>query len=316
MKTIQRTDCHSPASITPADYEYVAQEHLKVEGDLGALLYIQEQRRIIREHMARTGGTYSKHEHGGNCMVCGSVRAIYTVLFYHAKTNSYVRTGQECAQIIDRRAAEGLEKMRDACRHFREFQSGKKKAKGILAEAGIAGAWDVYEYAEKKEPEQCHDRNGEFMSKNLPFEEQTIWDIVGKLIKYGSSSDNQIKFLRNLMDKIANRAATAAKIEAEKAAAPAIPEIPEGRVVIEGIVLSTRAEETMYGETIKMLVKDDRGFKLWGSAASKLLSDASGPLKGCRVRFAAQVERSKDDKAFGFYKRPTQPEVLAVPVPA
>lgn len=104
--------------------------------------------------------------------------------------------------------------------------------------------------------------------------------------------------------KVAAAAAAKAAQEAERDAADPCP---TGRVVITGEVLSTKLQESYYGSTWKMLVKDDRGFKVWGSIPSSL--DAS---RGCRVTFTAAIEPSNDDDKFGFYKRPTKAEILEV----
>jgi len=88
----------------------------------------------------------------------------------------------------------------------------------------------------------------------------------------------------------------------------AIPEdLLDGRVEIEGQVLSTRTEAFGYGWTTKMLVKVRHGegfFKLWGTAPVALLGDE--PLKGAHVRFTARVRRSDRDEHFGFITRPTK----------
>src|SRR5580693_2680404 len=94
---MSRQDTHRPSAIKPEEYQYVAMEYLKVE-DLGSALMLQAEREKIREHFARTKGTYSSHTHGGNCMCCGSPNALYTILFYHQPTNTYIRLGQDCAQ--------------------------------------------------------------------------------------------------------------------------------------------------------------------------------------------------------------------------
>tara|TARA_Y100001938_G_scaffold151191_1_gene247147 strand:- start:5493 stop:6347 length:855 start_codon:yes stop_codon:yes gene_type:complete len=78
--------------------------------------------------------------------------------------------------------------------------------------------------------------------------------------------------------------------------------VPYGRIDVCGEVLSVKSQESMYGWTLKMLVKDRRGFKLWGSVPSAI-DDVS---RGDKIKFTAAVERSKDDEKFGFYKRPTK----------
>lgn len=280
---IERTDCHCPSRLVPDDYEYVAQEVTKIEG-LGDCIYIQEQRAIIRAHMARTGGTYSRHEHGGTCGVCGSVNAIYTVLFYHARTNSYVRTGQECAELIDRAAGMGLTRLRAIVKDAREAQAGIKKAKALLADAGLSAAWDIYAVA------------GE-----VKREEGIIRDIVGRIVKWGNMSDAQRGFMGNLMRAIAERPAReAARLAEAEAAAPC----PTGKVRIVGVVLSVREESSGFGyrpkTVFKMLVKADEGFKVWGSIPSGATWG-----KGDRVDFTATVTPKDGDPKFGFFKRPT-----------
>src|ERR1700678_2644037 len=124
-----RTDIHRPSVIDPSDYAFVAFECIKIEaGDIGACFYQQAQREIIRNHMAHTGGTYSSHSHGGNCRVCGNANAIYTVLFYHEKTNTYVRMGDTCAQKTDMAFSNAeFNRFRTAINDAREAQAGKKK---------------------------------------------------------------------------------------------------------------------------------------------------------------------------------------------
>ena len=76
---------------------------------------------------------------------------------------------------------------------------------------------------------------------------------------------------------------------------------PTGRVAITGEVLSTKWQDSAYGRSLKMLVKDDRGFKVWGSVPSSM-----NPNRGDRITFMAAVQPSQDDEKFGFFKRPTK----------
>jgi hypothetical protein len=67
-----RVDVHRPSVIEPDEYQFVAYEHLG--GGMADIEIIAENRRLIAEHMAQTGGTYSSHQHGGNCHICGAMR--------------------------------------------------------------------------------------------------------------------------------------------------------------------------------------------------------------------------------------------------
>ena len=85
----------------------------------------------------------------------------------------------------------------------------------------------------------------------------------------------------------------------------AAEDIVEGKQLIAGTILSTkRVEGYAYNQWIlKMLVKDDRGFKVWGSVPASIYADAE---KGTRIQFNASIQASNDDPKFGFFKRPTK----------
>ena len=83
---------------------------------------------------------------------------------------------------------------------------------------------------------------------------------------------------------------------------------PEGRIVITGIVLAFKLQSSQFGDTPKMLVQDDRGFRVWGSVP-KSLDDAE---RENRITFTATVTASDRDAKFGFFKRPTKAEILEV----
>lgn len=80
---------------------------------------------------------------------------------------------------------------------------------------------------------------------------------------------------------------------------------PEGRVVITGTVLAFKWQESLYGDTLKMLVQDDRGFRVWGSVPSSLDAERES-----RITFTATVTASDNDAKFGFFKRPTKAAVV------
>lgn len=116
-------------------------------------------------------------------------------------------------------------------------------------------------------------------------------------------SDKQLAAAKASIAKDAERAA---QREAERAnASPVV----EGRQEITGKVVSVKAKEDPYsysgGIVWKMTVKDDRGFKVWGTVPSTI-----DPEQGDRVTFTATVSASKDDNAFGFFKRPTKAAMI------
>jgi hypothetical protein len=283
---MKRTDIHRPSVINPDEYEFVAFEYIKVNG-LGDAIALKAQRDIIAEHMRLTGGKYSGHEHGGNCMVCGNVNALYTVLFHHKATNVYVRTGQECADKMHLAYSEGdFKAFRKRIESALEAKAGKAKAQAILSDAGLERCWTIY----TAEDRAAHKS-----------EELTICDIVGKLVKYGSISDKATDYLKSLVHRVDNRVAVEAERAAQhEAAAPC----PTGRVEISGTVLAVKSSEGYAGRTeTKILVQAEAGFKVWGTRTANF-------EKGDKVVFTATVTPSSDDPKFGFFKRPTKARLV------
>lgn len=323
MKRTTRTDIHRPSAINVDEYEYVAFECIKIEG-IGDCYALLEERARITAHMNRTGGTYANHEHGGNCMICGAW-AVYTVLFYHELSNSYVRTGQDCASKLEMSYGSGFNAFKKAIADAREAVAGKKKAQALLADAGLSECWTVYvalppvdacEYCKEIAAGKI-ENFWHTCKNNFPKEEQTIRDITGKLVKYGNISEPQKGLLAKLLVRIANRPAIEAARAAEREAAEDVPETSE-RITITGTVLTVRVDEGgQFGPTTKVLVRDERGFKLWGSRpAIKQGRDEHGNQeysiaeKGDKISFSAVVERSDKDSKFGFFRRPTKGKML------
>lgn len=115
--------------------------------------------------------------------------------------------------------------------------------------------------------------------------------LLEQLHQTGSLTQGQVDALGRMID--------------ERSREPEAAPVVEGKQRITGAVKSTKVVENDYGSTLKMLVLDDRGFKVWGTMPRAL--DVS---KGDRVAFNANVEASQDDETFGFFKRPTKPEQL------
>lgn len=137
------------------------------------------------------------------------------------------------------------------------------------------------------------------------------------LEEWGTLTESQEVAMRKVM-------ARAEKREAERTAEwEAAADCPQGRVQVVGTIISTDIRETSFGDQWKMLVRDDSGFKVWGSIPSKLFVtevDEHGcecnwrsghSMKGERVSFTAAVEPSEDDQKFGFFKRPTKAKIEA-----
>jgi hypothetical protein len=131
-----------------------------------------------------------------------------------------------------------------------------------------------------------------------------VADLARGLDAYGSLTDRQVEVLLQAPTEIKERKAREAA-EAKRVA-QATP-VPTGTEILTGEVATTKWVDNGYGSTLKMLVLEDRGFKVWGSVPSSLNVE-----QGDRVTFLAAVEPSDDDPLFGFYKRPRKATIVEV----
>lgn len=136
-------------------------------------------------------------------------------------------------------------------------------------------------------------------------------ELASKLHRYGSLTEAQIAAVERGLSREAEK-------EAEQARAQAAGAFQRGRMTVEGVVVSFKDQKSQFGMTLKMLVKLDDGRKLYGTVPRSLYGEwddegvRSGNAEvGSRVRFSAEVEPSRDDATFGFFKRPTGAELVA-----
>lgn len=155
-------------------------------------------------------------------------------------------------------------------------------------------------------------------------ENATLNDIARKCLAWGGITERQLALVRRIHDGTpaeweVKKAAREAQRAADDAAALPVPVTSE-RVQVTGEVLTVKEQEAynpfggvQWGPiptVLKMLVKTDAGYKLWGSLPRDL-GNVDGGLKGKRIAFNAKIERSKDDAKFGFFSRPTKARVVA-----
>lgn len=135
---------------------------------------------------------------------------------------------------------------------------------------------------------------------------------------YGKLTEKQCEAVRNCIARDLERkhqydqkkAEWAKQEAAEKALAP---EVPEGRYEITGEILFTKWYESDYGSTLKCIIRDDRGFKVFGSVPSAIVDYAYSEeveLKGQRVQLTGTVTQADDDTKFGYFKRPAKSILL------
>lgn len=281
-----RTDTHRPSVIDPSEYQFVSFHDHRPEAAIAAIA----EQEAFRAHRARTGGKFSDHDHGGVCHVCGNAHALTVARFHHAPSNTYIEVGETCAEKLWNGERANFDSFRAKVAAGVEAAAGKAKAQRVLIKAGLAAAWGVYQ------SDWATDGGSE---------EGIVRDIVGKLVRYGSISEKQATFIAKLLGQIEGRAAIAAEREAEAASALPIPALT-GRVTVEGIVISRKLVGGFYGDAIKIVIKSDDGWKVYGSEPSSIEAKV-----GDRIRFDAVITVSDDDPKFGFFKRPTKAEVVA-----
>lgn len=273
-----RTDIHRPSQITPEDYAFVGCDYYGPHSQF-------TDRKFINQHIARTGGTYSNHDHGGTCHICGA-SAMYVAVYHHARTNTYIVTGEDCASKMDTGEAVAFRALRKRIAAGRKAEKGSIKAMEILKAANLEAAWEIYKGGPSDK-----------------YEESTIKSIVSKLVKYGSVSDKALSFVSSLIEKIGKRAEIEAQRAREADAALPVP-VSDNRILIEGKVLSVKGVEGRFGYQTKVLVQHADGWKVYGTQPIDC-------QRGDVIKFYAAVQQSKDDPKFGFFSRPTKAEHVA-----
>ena len=100
---------------------------------------------------------------------------------------------------------------------------------------------------------------------------------------------------------------------AEKAAADAkLPAFPQGRVAVTGTVKSVKYVDSDFGGSWKGLVELESGLRIYGTIPTNILEQYTPEeLAGVVITFSATLEQSRNDAAFGFWKRPTKASVVS-----
>ncbi len=297
-----RIDIHRPSQVIPSDYEFVAVEVMKIEC-LGDCYALKAHREEIRQHMAKTGGKRSTHAHGGNCHVCGA-HCVYTCLFYHAKTNTYIRTGFDCSEKLEYNNEKMFRAIKKDVKSALEARAGKQRAKALLTEAGLGRAWELVRETSDDDLIKMGAvrllRDGETTYPSNDF--MTLTNIVSKLQKYGSLSDKQINYVSVLISKIEDRNQRLAKYAEEKKNAD---DAPSGRCEVVCEILKLTWDEDF--EINKVFAKAESGFTVYGTLPSCLNNKVT---RGDRIKFRATFTPADNDPKHAFFKRPSNAEIV------
>lgn len=272
----KRNDPHSPANLVTEDYEYIFAEVNHIDGVPGWVLRLGdfglEMSRRIHSDDTMGRGTHQCHH-------CGA-RLNYFAVLEHKPTGKLIVVGETCLDNRFERSTADFQKLRKQA----ELDRAKMRIKKAVA-AFVDANPDLAFMADKD-----HEHTNGFVA-----------DVSRKLRLYGELSERQVEAVRKSIVRDAEYAARKAQEAADRAAEELSPVI-EGKQQVSGEVLSTRWQDSDFGSVKKMLVKDDRGFKVWGTVPSNILDTE----KGDRVVFSATITKSDDDESFGFYKRPTK----------
>lgn len=277
-----RTDTHKPSLLDPAEYTFEAAFY---QGSSEAMHKAYGFDHIdYSAAIARYDSFSGNHENKGTCDHCGAAFA-HGALFLHTPTAQLIHIGHICAE-----NTVGLPSKAAAAR---------KRAERAQAEAN--------EKAKRLEATQAWRNENQGLVDFLaaPQTHPFLQDMQRALQNYGSLTERQAAATA----KFAAKAAEFAARDAEREATKVTPEQPltEGRREIKGEVVSTKWQDSDYGTSLKMLVVEADGNKVWGTVPS-----AHGEeIKGSQVSFTATVTRSDRDENFGFYRRPTNLEVIS-----
>lgn len=284
-----RTDTHSPKKINPANYRYVTAFY---SGSSAAYetAYRNENEawtKALDAHPMFAGNFTAKR----TCDHCGAIFS-HGVCYLHVPSQRLVHVGHVCAENtmlpnVDEAARARIRAERIAKAVKTQIDNEEYRL-GVLA-------------------------NNPELVPALELDHYIVQDIRRRFDgPKPSISDKQIA----LVLKIAREEAARVVQQAEEMLQPKVP-VPVGKgIEIEGTIVSTKWVDNDYGGSVKMLVKDDRGFKVYGTMPKALdatfneRNEHVAAGRGDRIKFSATVEASRDDVAFGFFKYPRKAERL------
>src|SRR5699024_2888813 len=176
---------------------------------------------------------------------------------------------------------------RGASGEYRSAGSMRRAAQR-LARRAVKRAREAAEQAAKAERERVEfaETHADVVAAVANMRGQFGDDMRATLAEVGRLTDAQVEAVR--------------RIAAERAAEPERAPVVAGRITVTGRVMSVKSRKTpRFGMVHKMIVQDDRGFRVHGSVPQALQVDDDGAIHGGsmvrggeRVTFTATVEPS------------------------
>lgn len=286
---MKRLDPHSPSNLVTEDYEFAyAYDGHPEEGDRAACVPIVNA--LLSE-----GWRFGQVHGGDTCDHCGA-RLRYVAVLKHAPTHTLIKVGEDCLNNRFDLATAEFHRLRTSGRLNAARTALSERRAAFISDERNAEAVEYARKAADAAIERFERKHG--YPPNSEFDEIGFGgfyvSITEKFERDGFLSEPQIDAV--LRGKIKD-AEFAAKREAERAAASPVV---EGRVVLAGEIVKIGWQDNAYGGRAVMTVKDDRGFRVWGSVPGDEIVS-----KGDRIEFTATVTKS-DDETFGFFKRPAK----------
>lgn len=292
----KRVDIHAPSAegFDPEQYGCMGVFDLNPAADGGqdteyAALMIQARLQAT-EKLKAEGYKFAAHNQGlGQCGHCGA-HMRYAALMFQFEVKEMIWVGEICLNGTFSNTKEDFKRIREQANNQRQLT----KALG-LKNARLSNYAQEY-------PELAiwlNESEWEKIRRNYPY---FVYDVYNQIARRDLSPrqlEAVVKVLKETDEK-----------RAQEALSPKEPEInapcPNGKTEVIGEVICVKLQESYFGNTLKMLVKDDKGFKVWVTLPSAL----GGVQKGARVKFTATLEQSNDDETFGFGKRPSKASIL------
>lgn len=304
-----------PANFDPADVEVVCAIQLNPpklsfeavrglpEEEYLALVAEFEQRRA--DWIARNVELFGREFPGHHCEHCGTYIK-YGICVRYIPTGQHFVVGETCAD----------ERMELGSRAAHEYRLLKMSLEHRAEQARIAAARATF-YRE-------HPVEAAFLLDPERGLNDFQFSLREKLLKYGELTPKQLACVTR--DAEREQKFEAAKLAREEALADA-PKLVEGRQTIVGTIRSTKWADGYYdGDSVlKILVETDEGNRVFGTCPNAIQDgfyavlnewqndkanhpEPAPQLKGSRVQFDAKVQPKEDH--FGFYSRPTKPQLV------
>lgn len=286
---MNRTDHHAPSSPDFDPQHYVP---------LGVVTWGEPVPAHVRDTLAqyRTAGyRMQDHESGESwrCVHCGS-RLTHAAIMARTDTQELVRVGGTC---LDRRFAHTLQEFRDAQKRAAELRKQRRIVTAIQRTVTDHPLLAELTYG---------------IQSPTVADNDFLLSISSKFLRYGGLSERQISAAERTIQRSINYVASVERRKRQDAARAESYvskgfTYPTGRQCVSGSVASVRTVYSDYGSTVKALIIDDRGFKVWTTVPRSIATDVA---KGDRVSLTVTLKVSDKDPLFGYGSRPTKAKII------